>query len=205
MGKGAKDKQRAATACSKPELAFCLSNVTASTKVFSESRETHLLRAALRTGPHTGNSPRPGEAVLRSPAALGLGTARAAMGLPPGFSPHQREPLLTPSAQIAQSLGQGSASLSPHRPGTRPSHSTLAATGTRDTGKPRHLNSLCFRAVSGLQGQLHTCFRLLKAASIQNLVKNHNSTEVNFAFDFSRVQEHTLSLSLLQDSLGVNT
>lgn len=92
----------------------------------------------LRTGPHAPGCGKQGCAPLQP---LGLVQLGEPWDYPQAsFSRLKREPLLTPSAQSAQSLGQGSASLQPQQPGTGPLHSTLAATGTGDTGKPRHPN-----------------------------------------------------------------
>lgn len=84
---GAEDKQRAVTACSKHELLFGLSNITPGIipKYFQKA-EKYTFRKQV---------PAP---VIPQAQPLGLVAAWGAVGLSPGFSQLNHEPLVTPEA-----------------------------------------------------------------------------------------------------------
>lgn len=127
----------------------------------------------------------------RVPRALGWGELRS-----PGTAtkPHPAQGGCSADTWSwdAQSLRQAA----PVHPCATPGQSLSLAPSCWQTTEPA-VGHVC-------RGKPNACFRLI-APLMQHPVKNHNSTKINFAFDFSRGWECSFSLSLLQDSLGVNT
>lgn len=130
----------------------------------------------------------------RVPHALGWGSS-AALALPPSPIQLKGDVLLTPGARMPRAWDRQLQSL-PVPCQDSPSALAPSAPSCWQTTEPA-VGHLC-------RAKPNACFRLT-APLMQHPVKNHNSTKINSAFDFCRGWEHSFSLSLLQDSLGVNT